>query len=121
MVDPVTIGDGTNKWLFDSNTKFVSLYRPSNSTGTVSYYDTSAAAYLVPAGRKFIILGISGTGQLINYDTVVDNYGTEVYQTGSGTAQLYTPVWIEIPAGNYVNDYITVAHQGSMFGIETTV
>lgn len=123
MVEPVTIGFGTNKWLKDSSTQFIALYRPSNAGGTLTY-NNQGSAYLVPAGHVYIILGSSFDGSVhtITYDPVLNNYGTTVWQSSGATADINLPMWIEIPAGNYVNISVSGSNiQGAVWGIETTV
>ena len=126
MTNPVTIGYGVNKWLLDADTRFISLNRPSNMGGTLSY-DLAGVAYQPAAGKKLVILGCCFTGDVIKitYNTVLDVYGTEIWTQGnqSGTA-VVVPLWAEIPAANYVNIHTTGTGeqtQGTVWGIETTV
>ena len=126
MVEPVTIGYGVNKWLKDDDTKFISLNRPSNGASTLSYED-QGVVYQPPVGKKFIVLGCCFVGNVIKitYDTVLDTYGTEIWtQGGVQGSVIVVPLWAEIPAGNYVNIYVTgssEATQGTVWGIETTI
>jgi hypothetical protein len=125
-LDPVTIGYGVNKWLLDASTQFISLNRPSNVGGTLTY-DLAGVAYQPPAGKKLIILGCCFTGDVIKitYNTILDTYGTEIWTQGNATdSVLVVPLWAEIPAGNYVNIHTLGSGeqtQGTVWGIETTV
>ena len=125
MVDPVTIGFGTNKWLKDSDTNFISLFRPSTATGTRTMHEDTNIDYIVPAGKKYIILGIGFdvTEIEIYYDPVVDTPGTMVWGQEVQSFKPNAVVWIEIPAGNYVNVMCAAPAQakGTLWGIETTV
>ena len=121
MVDPVTIGNSSCRWLFDSNTQYITLFNDSDF-GTKSLHNTSNVDYQVPAGRKFIILSMwfNGTEQTLYYDTSADTAGTKIFHNdGQGSVQCHT--WIEIPAGNYVTVTVSGSNtQGIYSGIETT-
>ena len=61
MTDPVTLGYGNNKWLFDANTEMITLSNSKSAIGTYDMYSgyTGAwASFVVPAGKKFIALKI---------------------------------------------------------------
>ena len=61
MTDPVTLGYGCNKWLFDANTEMITLSNSKSAIGTYDMYSgyTGAwASFVVPAGKKFIALKI---------------------------------------------------------------
>ena len=121
MVDPISVGYNANRWLFDSDTKFISLFNDSD-WGTKSLHSTANVDYLVPVGKKFVLLAYryNGTTQSISYDTSADTVGTKVW-FNSGNASIIDQVWVEIPASNYIN--VTVVGsttQGFYAGIETT-
>ena len=120
MVDPVTIGYGANKWLFDANTQFLSLFNGSDF-GTKALHSTANVDYIVPVGKKFIILGFNykGTEQYIDYDTSPDVSGTLVFHYDGHDSIPST--WIEIPASNYINVAVSGSNtQCAYWGIETT-
>ena len=126
MVDPVTIGYGTNKWLFDSNTDFISIFRPSNGTGTYSLHDTTDSDFLVPVGKKFIMLGMAfDTAELSMYtNTTPDTTsgGSQVWGQEDDDTNSPKATWIEFAASNYVNVYVSTGagSMGTAWGIETT-
>ena len=123
MVDPISIGFGSNRWLKDSDTQFLSLFRATNGTGWYSLHSYLNVDYLVPVGKKFIILGngFKTATMSIGYDTVADNSGTTVY-SGMEPSTSASHMWAEIPASNYISVYVnaTANAEGSLWGIETT-
>lgn len=115
MVDPVTIGVGCNKWLFDANTEFIQLSMPDVNNNWTSCTDYTDTAFQVPVGKKLIVLGFSGTsGSATEGEFYITSHN--VLDSSGGTSLVYwyangdlhdnagfVPMWSEIPAGYYLN------------------
>ena len=126
MVDPISIGYGSNRWLKDASTEFISLWRPTNGTGTYSLHDTDNVDYIVPVGKKFIMLGMAfDTAELSMYtNTTPDTTsgGSQVWGQEDDDTNSPKATWIEFAASNYVNVYVSTGagSMGTAWGIETT-
>ena len=79
MADPVVVGYEGQKFIIDTNTRALGLYRP-NYAGAGSFWsareqgtDAAGQAYQVPASKKFCLLQhnwtcIGAEGQIFIYD-----------------------------------------------------
>jgi len=83
MTDPVTIGIGATKWVKDSNTKMLTIHKPSNNASPESLHTSSGTDYQVPVGKKFIILRIM----------ISDSYASLGNSTGSLSTQYQSPIY----------------------------
>jgi hypothetical protein len=143
MTDPVTLGYGNNKWLFDANTEMITLSNSKSAIGTYDMYSgyTGAwASFTVPAGQKFIALkiqlnvnessGAAGTGGVILSDGAAGAAGTTFWECGVSTNQSqgnnpfssYDVFIEEWAAGQHVNITFNTADYwfASITGILTT-
>jgi hypothetical protein len=150
MTEPVTIGFGANKWVKDSDTRMVTLTADYNTTTSqaMSLYESkngqsgSHAAntrYVVPTGKKFIILlielsehmvGIGRSTTANDQNGMDSSTGTNIvwkhnYSANSPNSHEHH-VYIEIAAGNYIHtSYQTtsgsIAYAPKIVGVETTV
>jgi len=130
--DPVVIGHEQNKFIKDSTSKALGLFRP-NYAGAGSYWSgrhiDDTTAYQVPADKKFIILQMNWTcfgsdGQILLYvHNVADSSGgTEIWR-GSGISgdfgQCSTPYYYEVATGNYLNMKSDATNLNwNIFGVE---
>lgn len=117
--DPVLIGFNQFKFLKNSDTRALTLYRINDSSG-YEVMENRGSAYQVPADKKFIILhctmtlsGTSATYQGVTWweHTAANaSGGTEVMShftplvSGDGANLVYDfETYIEIAGGNYIN------------------
>ena len=123
MVEPVTLKvNGSSTWLNDADTQLITLYAPS--TGAKSMHKSDNTDYLIPAGKKFIILHMvwtasSDSNTYVDYNTTPDTDagGTQFYTNYvKSTSHVVDNVYYEISAGNYINHENGV---GTLTGIET--
>lgn len=150
MTEPVTIGHGANKWIVDSDTRAVTLMSDFATTtnGDISMTEAknkqsgseaSNSRYVVPVGKKFIILLIEPAGYDLNrlaYSTTINDgtnaneNGTNIFwKMGKNTDNPNThthEVYIEIPAGNYIHTVYAEtsgasAYAINVYGVETSV
>jgi|TARA_R110000824_G_C15092272_1_gene665467 hypothetical protein len=133
MADPVVVGYEGQKFIIDTNTRALGLYRP-NYAGAGSFWSAREtggdgdAAYVVPASKKFCLLQhnwtcIGAEGQIFIYDhdTADSSGGTQVWQ-GSGVLDLQcsTPYYREFAAGQYINMKSDATNLNwTLFGVET--
>ena len=141
MTEPVTIGFGANKWVKDSNTKMITLYA-ALPQGVYSFHEAGTNTdYQVPVGKKFILLNVDcGVGRVsANVNIYMDFYkGTTADSlTGatfiararagvndSGQAGIHNqnmPTYVEIEAGNYIQQSFESHAIATLIGIETDV
>lgn len=148
MTEPVTIGVGATKWVKDSNTRLVSLHA-DYATTTAGYIslcennnrtsgsEAANSRYIVPAGKKLIILQVTLGGNIerFGFSTTVNDQNN-LGNTGSNTCfktnkattnpNKVHDVYIEVPAGNYIhNSYQdtggSAGYSLNLLCIETTV
>jgi len=147
MTEPVTIGYGANKWVKDANTKMKSLVFPSTNS-VFSFHDSETGTnYQVPVGKKFIVLHIAtGVGEgnaagnkssPVYFGTTVDsltgatmisnNLCAQSYQgyasgmSVGGTQAQSIPIYVEVPAGNYITGDFDNYTGCTIIGVETNV
>lgn len=60
MTEPIIIGVGTIKFVKEATTFMKTLTNPTPFTGALTLHDENGVNYIVPAGKKFIILKITG-------------------------------------------------------------
>jgi hypothetical protein len=111
MTEPVLLGYGNNKWLKDANTKMVTLYQSVEQSAPIALKSFNVD-YVVPAGKKFIILKLNFAHATTSPKYFVIRYFTSA-SSASGTIFYYAKIdesaipeidcYIEIPAGNYIN------------------
>ena len=125
MTDPITIGNGVNKWVKDTNTKVVTLYGDTSfASGTYPSMieaGTASTKYIVPVGKKFIILNIFSSIDMshgyFTYNTTPDvSGGTQITTL---LADVAMNAYIEIAAGNYLNCYENANNICIVVGVET--
>ena len=137
--DPVLIGFNQFKFLKNSDTKAITLYRTDDAAGYKVMVNSQGSSYQVPADKKFVILHctttLSGTGATYQgvawYEHTVANasggnkrmghYTPMV--TGDGANLVYDfNVYVEIAAGNYINTQHDSAYiREIMTGVELDV
>ncbi len=118
MTEPIVIGVGQNKWIKDANTRMYSFYALANAGGTYDAFKDKGTDYIVPVGKKFIILNHSSTpyntattvsAEFTLYEhTTPSVVGGIKLQTnmgalGEGNVGLSVDMYIEVPAGKYIN------------------
>ena len=116
MVDPVTLaGDGSNRWLFDSNTSYMQLWTPDPNNNWATAHDITNTDFQVPVGKilyltNFTVMGANTTESEFNMtvSTSTDDEGTKMLMWGSegdrGSSHgANVKTWMEIPAGSYLN------------------
>ena len=121
MTDPVTIGSAGVRFLKTSDAKMKMLYKIS--TGAKSMHDETNADYQVPVGKVFIGLRYmqsAGSGGEVwidkNTTADTDSGGTRMFYCHYGSDQTnHFDVWLEFPAGNYVN---SESGYGILTGVE---
>jgi hypothetical protein len=107
MTEPLTIGIGATKWVKDSNTKMITLAKPSTNAAAAESLHLAGVDYQVPVGKKFIILQVqfgggfassqSGASQSFQYTGNLMTNGTTdthvggitVLQTNGGNTRMY--------------------------------
>ncbi len=116
MTDAVLLGISNNKFIKETSSKAMSLFCPNGflNAGYESLHDQTDSNYLIPIGKKFVILNVTivgasnATGQVntfMGYSTTVDSATglTKVSHWQSITTFPYSyETYIEIPAGNYI-------------------
>ena len=133
MVEPIVIGIGSNKWLKDANTKLITIRSPKDMQqySYRTFHDEEENEYVVPSGKKFIILQIGINGEVAGNDNLIKHH-TGSYLTGDedegtmfwfvmdrGTTHRETlNVYLTIPAGHYINQKGKA--RLTFTGIETT-
>ena len=121
MTDPITIGNAQNKWIKDANTKMMTLTLPASGSGYTSLLVSgSTTSYLIPAGKKFIILAID-TQTDTNYlkrHTVVNASGGTLLFNKSSTTGTFGDLYVEVAAGNYINTFNS-NYRMVLTGVET--
>lgn len=143
MAEPIVIGIDSIKFIKESTNKMVTLYKDTNLTTIEALKDSSTGSdYVVPSGKKLIILNVvldsqtatSSTNTIYMHTTASTAGGTKIYTNQSmWDKQLYGAtginfihsnipnaniVYISVSAGNYIN-VITTA--GGSFSILTCV
>ena len=120
QTDPVVIGYQSNKFVKDSTTKVLTLYRPSDGSGYDALRSNEGSDYQVPLGSKFTILKctITLSSDNANYQgvtwwqhssagvaggTQIFGHFTPQVPTDTYTLPYELPVYMEITAGNYIN------------------
>ena len=132
--EPVIIGT-ENKFIKDTTSKALTLYSTvSEPSGTYNALSSLGSSYLVPVGKKFIILSFTtwssntsfGAVQLLEHTVASSSGGTIVFDIENATdtdhkfSVLPTfQTYIEISAGNYINFYLEQARAyGIVYGVE---
>ena len=130
MTDPVTIGGYGAKWLKDSDTKAIGLFKPDPNSNTSLHNCDTGTDYQVPSGKVFIMLSANvinynedHTVTLYQHDSADSSGGTQIFEAQSNHSGLNSGIannintYITVTAGNYIN------HSGGMFtcmGVETS-
>ena len=139
MTEPVTIGIGATKWVKDSSTRMITLNRTS-FTGTEDM-QLNGVAYVVPSGKKFIILNATAGGYQQYFGAVGARFYTSTTSAGTTTEILkicsswgqhsYSSAagsgghgnidtYIEVAAGNYITtSSLGTAATATITGVET--
>jgi len=129
MSEPITIGYGTNKWIKDASNKMIGLYHNYVGNGFQALnLNFTAVPYQVPVGKKLIVLNIRTSYSDFDFyinGTIGGTTGGKRFHTGSGSgsygAMSHTnwDCYMEVPAGNYINTYITSNSNGiTLIGVE---
>ena len=120
MTDAIILGYESNKFVNDTNTKALTLYRPSDGAGYDALRSNEGSDYQVPATKTFTLLKCVMTlsNSHANYQGVTwwqhssagVAGGTQIFghYTPQITSDNYTlpyelPVYMQISAGNYIN------------------
>ena len=119
MTDPVVIGMHECKWIKDANTRMFSLFAKASSGGTYdAFQELDGTDYQVPVDKKFIILNHTSTpyntsGTVAAESTLYrhssagvaggDKLQTNFGALGEGCVGIVTPLYIEVPTGEYIN------------------
>ena len=133
MTEPIIIGIESIKFLPSATTFMKNLFYPTPFNGTLTLHDENDVNYQVPVGKKYIILKVSGGGQIGALNTnltvsvniwknnLVDSVvgATQIYRrvsgvsmsspggTPNGISQADLPlndlVYLTIAAGQYIN------------------
>jgi len=130
MTDFVVTGD-SNKIPVDATIKNVNLHKdPDNTTGwtaTQTAGETQRTAYIVPVGKKFIALKVFGANKGVDQDWQFGYSTTTDWTVGNKYFMLLNVVednyfnfdcYWEVPAGNYLNIYVSTSGTCNIYGIE---
>jgi hypothetical protein len=133
MAEPIVVGTEVKAITGSNNTKMIGMFRLTGSSGTnyVMVNSQTNTYYQVPVGKKCCIISMqiqqktSSYGDVTVYSHNVANttggimsyQGYSSFQSEAGVLNIKT--YFEVPAGNYINVYISDnPTQIQMVGIE---
>ena len=98
MTEPIIIGVGTIKFVKEATTFMKTLTNPTPFSGALTLHDENGVNYIVPAGKKFIILKITGGQGFTLFNALNNTNSTErimriwknnIIDSTAGGTQLY--------------------------------
>lgn len=120
MAEPIVIGWGQNKFVKDSNTIGITLYKNSESGGSdPQSLRQNGSVYQVPANKHFILLSLTFIGSSMNTygngrfyfgptansiagATLFSFLNFEANTTGQADNKINIDMYVDIPENNYI-------------------